>query len=84
MLVLVFLNLVFTPSLLEGVIETANAKLRDTLSSDITVESATPGALMDDADKLVDQIVKINGVDAATPARTISAQLELGSEDRQK
>ncbi len=80
MLVLVFLNLVFTPSLLEGVIETANAKLRDTLSSDITVESATPGALMDDADKLVDQIVKINGVDAATPARTISAQLELGSE----
>lgn len=80
MLVLVFLNLVFTPSLLEGVIETANSKLRDTLSGDITVESSTPGALMDNSNQLLEQITQIDGVDAATPARTISAQLGLGSE----
>jgi putative ABC transport system permease protein len=77
---LVFLNLIFTPSLLEGVISTANSKLRDTLTSDITVESSEPGGLMSDAIQLASQISKIDGVSSSTPSRTISAQIELGSE----
>jgi putative ABC transport system permease protein len=80
MLMLVFLNLIFTPSLLEGVISTANSKLRDTLTSDITVESSEPGGLLSDAIQLASQISKIDGVSSSTPSRTISAQIELGSE----
>lgn len=35
---------------------------------------------MDNSNQLLEQITQIDGVDAATPARTISAQLGLGSE----
>jgi putative ABC transport system permease protein len=80
MMILVYLNLLFAPSLLQGVISQMNSKLRDTLVSNITVESSNPGALMGNADTLVSQILNINGVEAATPSRTISAQLSLGSE----
>jgi len=80
MLILVFLNLIFTPSLLEGVINTANSKLRETLTADITVESSEPGGLLSDANQLNTQISKIQGVSSSSPSRTISAQIELGDE----
>ncbi|MBA3678974.1 ABC transporter permease [Candidatus Saccharibacteria bacterium] len=80
MMILVYLNLLFAPSLLQGVISQMNSKLRDTLVGNITVESSTPGSQITDSTKLVEQIVTINGVEAVTPARTISGQLELGSE----
>lgn len=79
-LVLIFVNLIFTPTLLESVIGTANQQLRNTLSGDITVESSTPSGLITEANKLIDQINQIDGVKTATPSRTISAQLELGTE----
>lgn len=56
MMILVYLNLLFAPSLLQGVIFQMNSKLRDTLVGDITVESSTPGALIPNSSKLVDQI----------------------------
>lgn len=80
MMILVFLNLLFAPSLLQGVIYQMNSKLRDTLVGNITVESSNPGALIAESSTLVSQIVNINGVEAATPSRTLSAQLQLGSE----
>jgi putative ABC transport system permease protein len=80
MMILVYLNLIFAPSLLQGVIFQMNSKLRDTLVGNITVESSTPGSLMSSSDKLVGQILDINGVEAATPARTLSGQLQSGSE----
>lgn len=80
MMVLVYLNLLFAPSLLQGVIFQMNSKLRDTLVGDITVESSTPGDLIPNSNKLVDQIIAIDGVDAVTQSRTISAQLQLSSE----
>lgn len=80
MMVLVYLNLLFAPSLLQGVIFQMNSKLQDTLVGNITVESSNPGALISDSNKLVSQILDINGVEAATPSRTLSGQLQLGSE----
>lgn len=80
MMILVFLNLVFAPALLQGVIDAANTKLVDTLTGNITVESKDAGGLISNAQSLVDDINKIHGVDAATPARTVSAQIALGSE----
>ncbi len=80
MMVLVYLNLLFAPSLLQGVIFQMNSKLRDTLVGDITVESSTPGDLIPNSSKLVEQITAIDGVDSVTQSRTISAQLQLASE----
>ncbi len=39
MLILVYINLVFTPSLLAGAVQKINEKTRNTLSGDIVVQS---------------------------------------------
>lgn len=80
MMILVFINLVFTPSLLEGVIFKANQKQIDTQTGNITVESSDVSQGISDADQLTNQIRSISGVAGATGTRTISAQLARGSE----
>lgn len=80
MMVLVFLNLVFTPALLEGTISTMNTKLIDTLTSNITVENKPTGTLIPNTKQLVADINGIDGVVASSASRNTSAQLVLGNE----
>src|SRR5438132_4730782 len=75
MLILVYVNLIFTPSLLEGVISKANAKQIDTQTGNITVESDDPSAGIPDSDTLTDQIRALNDVEGATGTRSLPAQI---------
>jgi putative ABC transport system permease protein len=80
MMILVFMNLVFTPALLEGVISTMNTKLINTLTGNITVENKPTGTLIPNAKELVAKIDDTTGVEAAAASRNTSAQLILGNE----
>ncbi|MGA9049328.1 MAG: FtsX-like permease family protein [Dehalococcoidia bacterium] len=78
-LVLVALNLLFTPGLLNGVITSANNKLISTYSSHLVIEA---GGLKEQNFKinhvsdLMQKIESINGVVAATARNTIGANIK--------
>lgn len=80
MLILVYVNLIFTPSLLEGVILKANSKQIETQTGNITVESETPGEGISLASELTEQIRGINGVAGATGTRSLPAEIARDSE----
>lgn len=79
-LALVGLNLLFIPSLLNGLVSGANDKLRDTYSSDIVVESGTISPLLNNVDDLVKKIEAIDGVIAVTPRNTLGAEAVFENE----
>ncbi|MGD0353906.1 MAG: FtsX-like permease family protein [Dehalococcoidia bacterium] len=78
-LVLVALNLLFTPGLLSGVIASANNKLISTYTSHLVIEA---GGLKEQNFKinhvsdLMQEIESINGVVAATARNTIGANIQ--------
>ncbi len=78
-LVLVALNLLFTPGLLSGVITSANNKLISTYTSHLVIEA---GGLKEQNFKinhvsdLIQEIESINGVVAATARNTIGANIK--------
>jgi putative ABC transport system permease protein len=73
-LTLTSLNLLFVPSLLNGLVSSANDQLRNTYSSDIIVESNT-APLLSNVDDIINKIDDINGVFAATPRNSLGAEL---------
>jgi putative ABC transport system permease protein len=80
MLILVYINLVFTPSLLSGAVQEINEKTRNTLSGDIVVQSDNYPVIVK-AQEVVSAIEDIDGV-AAACART-SLGTEIHHEDDQ-
>lgn len=80
MLVLVYVNLIFTPALLEGVILKANSKQIETQTGNITVESETPGEGITSAGELTEQIRALDGVEGATGTRSLPAEIARESE----
>jgi putative ABC transport system permease protein len=78
MLILVYINLVFTPSLLSGAVQRINEKTRNTLSGDIVVQSDNYPVIIK-AQEMVSAIEDIDGV-AAACART-SLGTEIHHED---
>lgn len=80
MMILVYVNLVFTPSLLEGVIDKANSQQIDTLTSNISVEPGNSDDSISDAGALMEQIRQIQGVTGVTGTRSAPAQLTKGNE----
>lgn len=79
-LVLVATNLLFVPSLLSGLVQGANDKVRDTYVGDIIVEPAGDKELLRDAGNLVSRIEAIDGVVAATPRISMGAEIEFEDE----
>jgi ABC-type lipoprotein release transport system permease subunit len=77
-LVLVALNLLFVPGLLDGLVTSANAKLITTYSGDLLVESAGTSATLSNVDELLTQISHIEGVEAATPRTSLGAEIDHG------
>jgi putative ABC transport system permease protein len=75
MLVLVNLNMLFVPSLVNGIVHSANDKVITTYSSNIIVESTDDQPLMGDIRELASQIEKINGVTAVTYRNNLGATL---------
>ncbi len=79
-LILVALNLLFVPSLLEGLVWSANDKLINTYSGDIIIESASDNPLIRDIDHLITRIEAIDGVVVATPRNSLGAEISFENE----
>ncbi len=79
-LVLVTLNLLFVPSLLRGLVQGANDKLKDTFAGDLVIESARNNPLIRDVDLLIPKIEAIGGVIAATPRNNLLAEISFENE----
>lgn len=79
-LILVALNLLFVPSLLQGLVGSANDKLINTYAGDIIIESSLDNPLIRDVDRLISRIEAIDGVVVATPRNTLSAEISFENE----
>lgn len=75
-LILVALNLVFVPGLLDGLAWGANDKLINTYSSDIVIESGGSSHYISNVDQLLTEIEQIKGVEAVTARNYLGAEIE--------
>jgi len=79
-LALVGLNLLFVPGLLGGLVWGANAKVIQTYTADIVIESKRESLLIRDVDHLISRIEAIDGVIAATPRINMGAEFSFDDE----
>ncbi len=80
MLILANLNLLFVPSLVNGIIHSANDKLINTYSANIVVEAKIENPNINNIRDLTSQIDKIDGVEAATYRNSTGVVLSAGDE----
>lgn len=80
MLILVYINLIFTPSLLVGAVHKINEQTRNTLSADIAIQSDNLPVIVK-AEKMAAAIEQIDGVAAACARTSLGAEIRHG-EDR--
>ncbi|MFC1921422.1 ABC transporter permease [Chloroflexota bacterium] len=73
---LVSMNLIFVPSLLDGLVSGANDKLVNTYVGNLIVEPAADKDYIRDVDDLILRIEDINGVTAVSARNSIGAELE--------
>lgn len=80
MLILVYLNLIFTPALLDGAVGTVNDKTINTMSGDVVVQPAGEALVIGNASELVSQIESLNGVSAACARNSLGADISYEGE----
>ena len=73
-LILANLNLLFVPSLVNGIVQSANDKLINTFASNIVIHAKGTSPLINRVDELVTRIAAIDGVTGVTYRNTISAE----------
>ncbi|MBA7693665.1 hypothetical protein ES703_102253 [subsurface metagenome] len=79
-LTLVAMNLIFVPSLLDGLVWGANDKLINTYVGNLIVEPSSEKELIKDVSKLVSRIEAIDGVTAVSARNSIGAEVEYEDE----
>jgi hypothetical protein len=79
MLLLIYVSMLFLPSLIQGAINRVNAALVDTLTSNIVITPASKGTIIDDAGPYLASIRGIAGVAAATPVYHAGTQVSYGA-----
>lgn len=79
MIVLVYVNLNFTSSLLNGFVKTVNDKLISAQTGNIVVLPKGSNGISDST-KLMDDIRKISGVEGVTGSRSLPGQITKGNE----
>jgi len=80
MLILANLSLMFVPSLIKGVIFSANKKQVDTNSSNIIIETMGDNPIITRRNDLIDRIELIDGVTGVTYRDSISAEIKCDNE----
>ena len=80
MLILVYLNLVFTPSLLAGAVQKINDKTKNTMSADILFQAVGESPVIHEAQELVSEIESLDGVEAACARNSLGAEIHYESE----
>lgn len=76
-LAIVALNILFVSGLLNGLVSSANDKIRNTYAGDIIIESATENPLISDIDLLVNEIEDIDGVAGVAPRNSLGAEISF-------
>ncbi len=79
MMLLIYLSLLFLPSLIQGAINRANAQLVDTLTSNIVITPASKAASISDAGSYLAAIRKTAGVEQATAVFHVGTQVSYGA-----
>lgn len=79
MLILVYINLIFTPSLLAGAVDSINQKTRDTLSGDIVVQSDNYPVIIA-AQEMALAVGSLDGVAAACARTSLGTEIHYGDE----
>lgn len=79
MLILVYLNLVFTPSLLAGAVQEINEKTRNMLSGDVVVQSDNYPVIVK-AQEVASAIEGIDGVAAACARTSLGTEIHHGDD----
>lgn len=80
MLILVYLNLVFTPAILDGAVDSLNDKTINTLAGDIIVQGTGTNPLITDVDNLISEIESVDGVAAACARNNLGADIQYEGE----
>jgi putative ABC transport system permease protein len=80
MLILVYLNLVFTPSLLAGAVQKINDKTKNTMSADILFQAGGESPVIYQAQELVSGIESLDGVEAVCARNSLGAEIHYESE----
>lgn len=78
MLLLIYVSLLFLPSLIQGAVNRVNAQLVNTLTSDIVITPASKAASIDDAGSYLAKIRQTEGVAAATAVYRVGTQVTYG------
>ena len=76
-LVLVALNLLFVPGLLDGLVSGANDKLINTYSGDLLIEPDGANHYIANVDQLMTAIANISGIDSATARNYLGAEIDF-------
>ena len=79
MMLLIYISLLFLPSLIQGAINRVNTALVNTLTSNIVITPAGKGTAIDNAGSYLDQIRKTAGVAAATAVYRVGTQVSYGA-----
>jgi len=76
-LILVFINLMLVPNLIQGLVNTIYTKLQDTQISQIQIQPSQQGQLIQNSNQLVEEIQKITGVDGTVSTFNIQSELNF-------
>lgn len=79
MMLLIYVSLLFLPSLIQGAINRVGAQLIDTLTSNVVITPAGKGASISDAGAYLGKIRGTDGVAAATAVYHAGTQVSYGS-----
>jgi putative ABC transport system permease protein len=79
MMLLIYISLLFLPSLIQGAINRVNTALVNTLTSNVVITPAGNGTSIDNAGAYLGQIRKTAGVAAATDVYRVGTQISYGA-----
>jgi putative ABC transport system permease protein len=80
MLILVYINLVFTPAILAGAVDSINEKTKDTITGDIIVQAIGDNPVMANTGNLISKIEAVDGVTAACARNSLGTDVQYGGE----
>lgn len=80
MMSLIYVNLLFLPSLIEGAIAKINDQVVETTTGDIVITPAGGAARIDDADAYLERVRRTPGVASATATHRVGTEVSHGSE----
>lgn len=79
MMLLIYVSLLFLPSLIQGAVNRVNDQLVNTLTSDIVITPSGQGSPIAGVDGYLDQIRRTPGVEQATSVFRVGSEISYGS-----